>query len=172
MKKIISKETKSALMKLGIYQIIGGAIGMLIILGSILGTPLLTGLTVLLYLFILLFFLYSIFCGVLCLKAKKKALHHSLANQILQVFGFAMIGFAFKYIAGLYLTIGLNLTDSFQFSFGAGVSSFNFNFNNEKERIELDFNIIALLLIFWIDTLMKKVKDETAIRQENSISNL
>jgi hypothetical protein len=172
MEKQISKETEADLIKLGLYQIVGGSVGVLIIIWSIYKNQLLTGLTMLVYLFILLFFAYSIFCGTLCLMTKKNALRHSLTNQILQVIGFAMIGFAFKYVAGLYLTIGLDLTNSVNVGFGAGISKFNFNFNNEKDRLEVDFNFVAFALIYWIDKLMRKVNEEATIRQGSSIGDI
>jgi hypothetical protein len=172
MEKQISQETESDLTKLGLYQIVGGAVGILIIIWDIYKSQLLTGLTVLVYLFILLLFAYSILCGTLCLKTKKNALAYSLTNQILQVIGFAMMGLAFKYVAGFYLTIGVELTDSVNLGFGIGISKFNFNFNNEKDRLEVDFNLVAFALIYWIDRLMKKVKEEVAIRQISSIGDL
>ena len=79
------------------------------------------------------------------------------------------MGFAFKYVAGLYLTVGLNLTDSVTFDFGAGISKFDFNFNNEKERLELDFNLVAFGLIYWIEKLRKKIRTEIELRQISSI---
>ena len=169
MEELISKEIKSALTKLGLYQILGGVVGVLISIWGIYSIPRLTGLTVFLYLFILLFFAYSIFCGILCLKAQKSALVHSLINQLFQVIGFAMMGFAFKYIAGFYLTIWLDLTDSIKFGFNAGISKFEFNYNNENERLEVEFNLIAFALIYWIDKLISKVKEEAANRQISSI---
>ena len=172
MEEFISKDVKSNLTKLGLYQIFGGLVGILIIIWAIYKSPLLTGLTVLVYLFILLFFVYSIFCGTLCLKTKKNALGHSLTNQILQVIGFAIMGFAFNYVSGLYLTIGLDLTDSIKLDFGAGISKFDFNLNNEKDRLEVDFNFVAFAVIFWIDKLMKKVKEEAIIIQTSSIGKM
>ena len=169
MEEFISKDVKSNLTKLGLYQIFGGSVGILIIIWAIYKSPLLTGLTVLVSLFILLFFVYSIFCGTLCLKTKKNALGHSLTNQILQVIGFAIMGFAFNYVSGLYLTIGLDLTDSIKLDFGAGISKFDFNLNNEKDRLEVDFNLVAFAVIFWINKLMKKVKEEAIIIQTSSI---
>lgn len=169
MEKLISKETASDLTKLGLYQIIGGAIGIILTIWGIYNIQLLAGLTVLLYLLFLLFFAYSIYCGMLCMKAKKEALMLSLVNQVFQVIGFAMMGFAFKYIAGLYVTVGLDMTDSINFGFSAGISKFDFNFNNEADRLEVDFNLIAFGLIYWIDKLMKKVKEEEATRQASSI---
>jgi len=169
MDKLISKETEYELAKLGLYQIFGGSVGVIVIIWSIYKDSFLTVLTVSIYSFILFFFAYSIFCGILCLKTKSNALRHSLTNQILQVFSFAIMGFSFKYIAGLYFTIGLDLTDDIKFDFGAGVSNFAFNINKEKERLEIDFNLIAFAVIYWIDKLMKKVKEEETVRQTSSI---
>lgn len=169
MNKLISKDTDSDLTKLGIYQIAGGALGIIFILWGITASSFLTGGAVLLYLFILLFFCYSIFCGILCVKAKKNALAYSLVNQILQLFGFAMMGFAFKYIAGFFFSIGLDLADSFNISFGAGISKFELNFNNEEERLEININLVALGFIYWIDNLMKRIKEKSTLRQVSSI---
>jgi hypothetical protein len=170
MNKFISKETDSDLTKLGIYQIAGGVLGIVFILWGIYASSFLAAGALLLYLFILLFFCYSIFCGILCVKAKKNALAYSLANQILQLLGFAMKGFAFKYIAGFFFSIGLDLTpDSFNVGFGAGISKFELNFNNEEERLEININLVALGFIYWIDKLMKRIKEESTLRQVSSI---
>ena len=163
MEKQISHETESNLTKLGLYQIVGGAIGLIVIIWNFFKSDYLNSLTVLIYGIVLLVFVYSIFCGTLCFKTRDNALRHSLVNQVLQVVGFAMMGFAFQYVAGFYLTIGLDFTNSVAINFGAGISKFDFNFNNEKGRLVVDFNLIAFALIYWIDKLMKKVKEETAI---------
>jgi hypothetical protein len=169
MNKLISKDTESDLLKLGLYQIFGGAIGIILVVVGIFRSSLFTSLNVLIFIFVLLFFSYSIFCGALCLKASKKALEHSLINQILQLIGFAAMGFAFKYVAGIYLAAGLDLTDSFNFSFGAGISKFNFNFNVDKDKLDLDLNLVAVCLVYWIDRLIKRVKEEIAVRQVGEI---
>ena len=171
MENLISKETEADLTKLGIYQIVGGALGLLFIVWNIYRTEFFTGLVILIYFFVLLFFAYSIFCGVLCLKPKKNALTHSLINQILQLIGFAFMGIAYKYIAGVYFTVGLDLTDAIQVGFGAGFSKLNFTFNIDPDRLEVDFNLIAFILIYWIDKLMRKIKEEAAIRQASSIGD-
>lgn len=61
MEKKLSQETISALLKLGVYQIVGGAIGVLLILWGILQTTKLNVSFLLLFAVILLFFGYSIF---------------------------------------------------------------------------------------------------------------
>ncbi len=169
MEKLISKEIQSDLSKLGMYQIAGGGVGVLMVLWGMYNSEALTGLTILIFGFMLVFFGYSIYCGIICITEKKNALGHSLANQLLQVLGFAIVGFAFKYAAGLYLTIGLDLTESFNLKFGTGISKFELNFNKEVDRVELDYNLVALGLIFWIEKLRKKVKTEIEFRQVASM---
>jgi len=61
-----------------------------------------------------LFFSYSIFCGFLCIRKKAKALIHILINQFLQLLGLAFLGYAFKYVAGVYVGAGLDLSDSIE----------------------------------------------------------
>lgn len=170
MEKLFSKKIQSEIFRLGIYQVAGGAIGVLLVFGGIFGTRSPSGLIILVYLVMLAFFAYSIFCGVLCLNNMKNALKHSLTNQILQVFGFAIFGFAFKYAAGLYLTVGLNLTEGVNISFGTGFSKIDFNFNNEEERVELDFNLVAFGIIYWIEKLKRRIKTENELMQITSTS--
>jgi len=171
MEKLISKETELELTKLGLYQLVGGILGLLIVLWSIFKSPLLTGPTVLVFLLVLLLFAYSIFCGTICLRANKNALEYSLVNQMLQLISFAFMGFAFRYISGFYCTIGLDLTDKIKFDFGAGISNLVININNEKDKLSVDLNIVAFALIYWIDKLMSKVKHETITRQSLNTDN-
>jgi hypothetical protein len=169
MKNQISKETILDLVKLGLYQVIGGLMGVFFIIWGIVQSLPFTTLSVLLYLFILSFFSYSIYAGILCLKTRKNALTHSLINQVLQLISVALLGFAFQYVAGAYFTIGLDLTESLNLQFGAGISEFDFSLNNNTDRLLVSVNLIALALIYWIDKLMKKVKEEAALRQVSAI---
>jgi hypothetical protein len=55
MKKLISKETELHLLKLGLYQIVGGAIGLLVFLWVVYAGQLFTGPVIILYVLILFF---------------------------------------------------------------------------------------------------------------------
>jgi hypothetical protein len=166
----LTTATLSKLRWLGIYQIIGGAIGALLIIWGILNTQGATGLIILIYLFMLLFFVFSGYCGILCVKKDDNAVRLSLINQLLQIIGFAMFGFAFQYAAGVYLMAGLDLTESLNLRFGAGVSKFDFNFNNESERLEVTFNFVALGLVIFIEKLKKQIKEDQDKKQISSIA--
>lgn len=160
MEKPTSNQVQSHISKLGYYQVIGGALGIILLFLTALQNDSFTILVVFIYLFMCSAFVYSVLCGMLCLKKKEKALKFSLINQILQLVGFAVLGYAFQYAAGVYLTVGVDLTKSVNMDLGFGISKFNFNFNHEKEKLEFDFNLVALVLIYWIDKLMNKVKEE------------
>ena len=80
-----------------------------------------------------------------------------------------MFGFAFQYAAGIYLTVGLDLTESFNVKFGAGVSKFDFNFNTGTQRLEVNFNFIALGLIIFIERIKKNIRQEQDNNQVSSI---
>jgi hypothetical protein len=160
---------KSDILKIGWYQVIGGGIGALMILYALFTTAEFPGLSMLIYFFMFLFFAYSIFCGTLCLKNRDNALTHSLINQCLQVIGFAFFGFAFAYVAGVYVSIGLDLSNSINMKFNIGISKFDFNINRETERAEVNLNLVAFGLIYWIDKLMKKIKKEKTIFEIASV---
>jgi len=172
MRKNVSKQTASDLNKLGIYQVAGGCVGVILVLWSLLNTSSFPGIVILMYLFILSFFGYSIFCGILCINTKKNALRHSLINQLLQLIGFAGFGIAFGYAAGFYIHIGFDLSESFLIDFGAGISKIDFNFNTGPGRLEINLNIVALGLIIWIGRLMKYVKAELEIEKISSIGEI
>jgi hypothetical protein len=169
MEKRISSETESDLTKLGLYQIVGGAVGILILLWSLYKTESIASISIFLTLLISIFFGFSIYCGILCIKSKDKALSLSLMNQFLQLIGFAVFGFAFKYVAGVSLTIGLDLTESLKFGFAIGVSKFQLSINRDPDLFQFDFNLIALVVIYWTDKLLKKFNSEKALREASSI---
>ena len=162
-------KSKSGILKIGWYQIIGGGIGELFILYSLFSPIQVSGFEVLVYIFMLLFFGYSIFCGTLCIKHTNNALTHSFINQILQLIGFAFLGVAFSYIAGVYLSVGFDFSSSVELKFGFGLSEFDFNLNRQYERTEIHINLIALGLIYWIGKISAKIKAEKAIAEITSI---
>ena len=167
MKIILSKELELDLIKVGLYQIVGGCIGIAITLWNVFRSPLLTGLMVILILLFLLFFAYSIYCGVLCIKTNKNALKLSLINQMLQLVSIAILGVTYNYISGFFVSIGLDLTDKPKFIFNGGISTFEFSLKHQIDRFEISFNIVALILLFWVGNIMDKVKAEIKIRELN-----
>lgn len=161
MKNHTSPETQSSLTSLGAYQIFGGFIGICILIWVIFKNPQISiGQIALLLLVAAVFSGYSIFCGILCLKLEKTALKHSYINQFAQVVSFSAFGLVFQYVAGVYLNIGLELTDSLEFDFGAGISKFNLVINGNPEIKTVSFNLVAIGIIFWIDSIKKRIEKD------------
>jgi len=158
----MTTKTKSNILKIGWYQIIGGSIGVLIILYALFTTTQFSAFIVSFYILASLLFAHSIFCGTLCLKSKNNALTHSLINQFLQLISFAFFGFAFSFVAGFYISVGLDLSKSVDVTFNFGISKLDLNINNEHERADISFNLVEFGLIYWIDKLTKKIKTEKA----------
>jgi len=165
MPKNITTETKNELSKLGLYQIIGGAIGILLALWLLYNTSDITQWVAVLIIVMFLFFCYSIFCGILCLKAKETALTHSFINQVLQILSFSIIGYSFTYVAGIYFSIGFDFTESFKLTFGVGVSSIKISLNINPEITRFEINIIGILILIWVDRLIRKIKQERSLRE-------
>jgi hypothetical protein len=165
----LSSKTVSQIKGLGIYQITGGAIGVILLILVFADTPRITMLFATRYLFMLLFFGFSIYCGILCMRQSNDALKYSHINQILQLFGFGLFGFAFQYVAGVYLIVGFDLTDSFQLIFATGLSRLDMRFYNAAQRWEIDLNLVALGVIVFIDKINKQIKQDIANREISSM---
>ena len=165
----ISKETYSGFIKLAGYQIIGGAIGIAIIIWLVHKAEVLNAGDILLLTLMILLFAYSFFCGVRLIQAKAGALKLSLINQCLQVIGFSAMGFAFNYVAGLYLTTEFDLADTLKVNFGFGISKFALRINSDADTTAFSINIIAVLVIFWIIKLMQKVNTEIELDKAATI---
>lgn len=149
---------------LGIYQIIGGIIG----IGLTLGLLNLSAASILLFLIVLLalaLYSYSIYCGMLLLQKRKDGLLHSKINQLLQVASIAVLGYAYQYTSGVFLSIGIDLTESFNLRFNAGISSWQININTDNPALIVNLNLLAVFLITAIDKFRKKIKEIEAVKQ-------
>ena len=169
MEHTISKETIAKFNALGWYQIVGGIIGLGLTIWIISGLTTIIGPLLLLLLIATGLYGYSIYCGSLLLKRKESGLSHSLINQFLQLVNFSISGFVFQYISGVYLSMGVDLTNSFNFTFNVGVSSWQLAINSDSESLVFNFNFVALFLILWIGKLRRKINKE---RLENQIASI
>jgi hypothetical protein len=169
MENILSNDLHSRLKPVAIYQIIGGIIG----LG--LTFLLVTNLTEINYLIYPLLLLalalngYSIFSGILLLSKKNSGLKHSLINQVLQLVSFSILGYTYQYASGIYLILGIDLTEGFGLITNFGISTWKFVINGDQEPLLLNFNLIALGLIIFIEKIRAKAQRESVEKQIDAI---
>lgn len=156
----MNADIKSKMSIIGWYQLIGGFAGAMLVLYTMFNISQFSALMMLLFGVMLSFFGYSIFCGKLCLDCKANALRHSYINQLLQLLGFSVLGVSFSYVAGLFFTIGLDLTNEIKLHLNVGISKFDFSINMNEELTYFNFNVIAFAFIYYIDKLSAKMKDQ------------
>ena len=166
MEKFISTQSKNDLLKIGLYQIITGFLGLSIFLWSVHGTQTWTIPVIVLTLIALLFFAFSIVTGFQCLKMKERALTLSLINQGIQMVGFNIMGYAFKYASGFFLSVGVDMTENFKVTLNAGLSDLAVKINVQSEVVAIDFNLIAIIIFLWLDKINRRIKDEQEIRKD------
>jgi len=146
---------------LAFYQIAGGVLGIGVVIWSLIQAASISGLTSLLLILALVFYSFSFYCGQQLLKGEvKRALKLSFFNQVIQMFIFSIAGFSFKYVSGLMLSVGIDWTHDFKLTLNFALSSFQFNFGLDKEALEVSINLIAIILLFFIDRLQKQIVDE------------
>ena len=167
------KNIKPRIRGLGIYQIAGGIIGIGVTFWYLLNLNSTPGfLMMLLILFAFGLYAYSIYCGALLLKNARKGLIHSRVNQLLQVASFAMFGYAFQYVSGVYFFIGIDFTESILFKFNMGLSTWQIYISTGNPDLAINLNVVALLLISVIEKLLKSVKQAEKNQQVADIGKI
>ena len=162
---------KSKITFLAYYQIAGGTIGILLLIWLIASTFPVPGMSILLYLFMAMLFGLSICSGWLLIEKRiEQGLTLSKINQLLQIFGIAFGGFAYEYVAGISLALGVNLEDSANFIFNFSISKLELYVNSSKDFAKVEFNLIAIYLVYFIIKLQNAVsqhKESIEFEEDN-----
>ncbi|WP_369765217.1 hypothetical protein [Flavobacterium sp. WC2429] len=144
---------------LGFYQLIGGIIGILNTIRFLPNFTQINGGIFLLLLAIFLLYSFSVFCGYLLLKKRNiEGLNLSIYNQLIQIVGFGVLGYAFHFTAGVYGGIKLNLTNDTIINFMFGHSMARIDINNLNGFTEISINFIAIILLNLIFNLKSEVE--------------
>jgi len=160
----MSTQSKNDLLKIGLYQIITGFFGLSLLLWSVLGTHTWTSLTIILTVISLLIVAFSIVIGFLCLNGR--ALTLSLVNLGIQMVGFDIMGYGFRYAPCIFLSVGVDMTEGFKFSFNGGLSEIALRVNAQSQVTAIDFNLIAIIIFVWLDKVSRRIKSEQEIRND------
>ncbi|KAA3436968.1 hypothetical protein [Rufibacter hautae] len=141
---------------IGVYQLVGGLLGLGLFLKMIPALENPSATTWLGILLAALLYGFSIWCGFSLLKKTRSAYTLSMVNQILQAFSFGMSGVAYNYVAGLKVGVGIDFLASWVFKLRFSLSSFNFSFGTHAGISFVSVNLLALLLLY----LLERTKDE------------
>ena len=165
------KPTLSKIEILGGYQILGGLFGVgltIYLLSSLSVFPIQI---IIISLIAFALYGYSILCGFLILKNKISGLKYSRINQFLQIFSFLIFGYGFTYASGVFFNIGVDFTDDFQLAFNFGISNWQITWNHSPEISMANFNIVAFLILIFIEKKMKELDRLTLDGELKEIGN-
>jgi hypothetical protein len=163
MERFISTRSKSDLLKIGLYQIIGACFGLLLILWLLCGKKTLTAPEVIMTFIGMIPFSFSIFTGYQCLKMKERVLTLSYINQRIQLVGFNILGFAFIYAPCIYVYFTVDLTDNLKFLVNAAIFGYRIDFHTQSRDIAININLIALIALVWLGRINDRIKTEVEI---------
>ena len=158
MEQYITERLKISLKILGWYQIIGGVLGIGVNIWMFFTQLPVFSFNILLPFLFLGLQLFSIYCGTSCLKYRESALHYSMLNQAIQIVGLTFYGFHFSYVSGLFLASVIDLSNSMEANFTTGISTFSFRYNIDKSYTQIELNLVATCLVFFIEYLIRKAK--------------
>lgn len=157
----MNKQTIYQIRTIAVYQIIGGLLGIaLTVWVTYSAEMVITPLILRMGLFAGGLYVFSIVCGRMLFLNPKRGLKVSLVNQVLQVLYFSFGAYGYQYVAGLRVGIGMDMLESWIFKFRLALSSYSFNLGTDLGQKFIGVNLMALFLIFWIERLLDKVKDE------------
>jgi len=165
------QKINSKIQALAIYQIAGGIIGLYLTLKLMSTLSQIPNLIIFLFFIAICLYCYSILCGIFIFAKKDRELKYSLINQYLQLINFAILGYSFKYASGVYLFVGLDLTDLVILKFNIGISTWRINFNIDDDLTEINLNLVSLFVIIFIHKIKKTLNEAHANNILEEISN-
>jgi hypothetical protein len=65
-----------------------------------------------------------------------------------QFLGLAVGAFSFRFFAGPFLAISIDLTNAILFKADFSLAEFSFKLNNSSDKVLLSVNVVAMLLFF------------------------
>lgn len=165
------KKQRNILKAIGVLEIIGGTAGVGIIMWFLLQGYQMNSYSFLIYLVAILFYGYSIYAGVNLIRKNEDGISHSWIIQFIQIISFSLNGVTFLLTSGGNLLMGYNFTEkTINFKFGIIASEFNITVNSiENDFIQI--NILAILIIYFLDKSFKSIKEKQQILN-NYIENI
>lgn len=168
-KALKNKKTNKSLTWVGIYEIIGGSIGIFLFIMMLFKIPVFEFTTVLLLFIILLLFSNSIFAGVQLLRNRKLGINLSLINQSLQLLFFTASGFTYEYISGLGIYLIWGYDNSFIPFLNYGISNCQLHFDSQNNSSILGINVVAIFIFIFLCAKKRQVKASNQLSEISTI---
>ena len=153
---------KNILEIIGLYEIIGGSIGLGLIFYGTLTFEKLTLLNIFLLLVVITFYSFTIYAGVNLFKHREKQILLSEIVQYLQLISFGIYGYFLTLSSGITFYLGFDYTRDFKFKFFFDLipSKTQISFLNDQTTFYFYINLIPILILILFDQIRNKIKKE------------
>ena len=167
----LNRNEDNKLYLLGAYQIGGGIYGLIIssiLIASFSSYPI--G-KILLAILNISLFAFSIICGYLIVTRRfLKGLNLSIYNNALQVIGFGITGYSFKYVSGFFAGLTLDMVDDTLIGFGFDFSIITLGFGSNSQAIFMTLNIFAIVILAFIFKMRDKIELKIKSQSEANVA--
>lgn len=156
----MNNQIRNQVRAIALYQIIGGILGIALTVWVLFSGDMEVDQTAMrVGLFAGGLYIFSILCGRMLFRNRKRGLILSLINQVLQVVYFSFGTYGFQYVAGLRIGVGVDMVESWIFKFRLALSSFHFSVGTDLGQKFIGVNLVALFLVFWLERLLEQAKE-------------
>lgn len=148
---------------IGLFQIIGGAVGLLLFFVPGIGftLPVLN----IFYLPGILLFGLSIYAGQLAFRLKDNCLKWTIINQSLQLFSVFVGHYGYQYISGVCLNVTVDFSVGFQMGVDFKLSTFSLAFGSSQEKYLMSINLITVYIIYKIENIKTEIKTKLEMQE-------
>ncbi len=158
-------EKKNKILEIiGLYEIIGGSIGLGLVLYGTLALNKITIFSILFWLIIVTFYSFTIYAGVKLFKYTEKQILPSEIVQYLQIISFGIFGYFLTLSSGFTFYVGFDYTQDFKFKFLFDIipSRSKIAYLNDDTIFYFYINLIPILILVLFDKIQSKnSKEET-----------
>jgi|GEM_PF-4871893 len=143
---------------LGYYQLVGGAIGVVVSLFGLKQSDTTDTLVIGVVFVAMLIYAYSMLCGVVLLRASAHALalRLSAANQFVQVLVISSTSITYKFVSGLAIIVGVKSVPELTVGLKATLSTFLIHWGSANAELFYGLNLVALMLLVLIFQELKR----------------
>ena len=158
---------------IGIYEIIGGSIGLILLLFGQLSLNKFTFLGLLMWLIVFGFYGLTVYAGIKLYKKHDKAIMLSEIVQYMQIVSFGLVGYYMAFTSGITAYLGIDYTADliFKFAFNFNPSGTQLSYLGDKTPFYIYINLIPILVITLMDIGKKRLQKEK-LEIESQINNI
>lgn len=159
----ISEQNKKLYNKvniIGIYQIIGGIMGLLLVAYTLFISESDAFWTLGLWpVFPVMLFVASVYAGIMLLKHQLHSVWISRIVQLLQLPVISTSAFVYEYIAGALIGGGIHFGVEQQLIFNVSLPDFYLSFNNDIEGTQIFLNVLPLFILYQLRKTGKQLNE-------------